>query len=167
MNKTSLPCSSAAFSSLSADILRLGKHLRFQAHGMSMRPLVRDGDFVLFEPLADTPARVADVVLCRTGVGGIVVHRVIRRQVSADGCSYLVQGDQAAASDGWIGQEEIYGVLVSLERGGVSIPMRSLRMRLLAGLAALRSRQRLQNRNVSSIIVRLFKRLPVFGIFLN
>jgi hypothetical protein len=136
---TGLPCTSAAFAGLSADILRHGKSLRFRARGASMHPLVQDGDTLLVHPLDAGVVRVGDVVLCSSGLDRVLVHRVLHRRMNSQGYSYLVQGDQMLSPDGWIPQAQVYGQVAGIERAGKRIDMRRPVMRVLGWLAVLRS----------------------------
>lgn len=162
-----IACSSPDFSGLSAEILRLGKSLRFQARGHSMQPLVRDGDILLVKPLGGRLPRVGDVVLCVTESSMVLVHRVIRRQLRSHDYYFLVQGDQVAQPDGWIQQAQIYGKVETIERDGSQIYMASLAMRFLSVMAVLRSRWHFGTSVFSHQLIRLLKRVPIFSIFLT
>jgi len=138
-----IPCTSAAFAELSAEILQAGAALRFRARGASMAPLVRDGDVLLVRPVTPGAVRVGDVVLCTLGSGAparVVVHRVVRRLAGPDGCQFMVQGDAVARPDGVIGEAQIYGRVTAIERDAARIDMDQPMMRMLGWLAALRSR---------------------------
>ena len=139
---TGLPCTSAAFAGLSADILQHGKSLRFRARGASMQPLVRDGDCLLVQPVEAGRVRVGDVVLCSSQADHVVVHRVLRRQPGLEGYVFLVQGDQVAQPDGWIPQAQVYGRVTALERAGITINMHQPLAKVLGWLTALRSLSR-------------------------
>ena len=45
-------------------LLRAGHTLRFRAAGQSMRPFLRDGDFLTIVPAAPTDCQPGDIVLC-------------------------------------------------------------------------------------------------------
>jgi signal peptidase I len=166
-NPASLPCTSPAFAGLSSDILQHGKSLRFKARGMSMRPLVQDGDTLVVQPVEARQIRAGDVVLCSIQEDCVVVHRVLRRLPEADGFTFLVQGDQAAQPDGWIPQAQVYGRVAAIERAGVPIDMYQPVMRLLGWLAVLRSRRQLGHRRWVLLATQLARRLPVFYRYLE
>ena len=162
-----IACSSPDFLGLSAEVLHLGKSLRFQARGHSMQPLVRDGDILLVKPLGERLPRVGDVVLCVTEPGMVLAHRVIRRRLHPVGNHYLVQGDRVSQPDGWIPQARIYGRVAAIEREDNQLNMDSMEMRILSAMAVLRSRWHLGASAFSHHIIRLVKRVPIFSIFLT
>lgn len=168
MTETSvIACSSPDFSGLSAEVLRLGKSLRFQARGHSMQPLVRDGDILLVKPLGERLPRVGDVVLCVTESSTVLVHRVIRRQLHSEGYRYLVQGDKVSQPDGWIPRTQIYGRVAAIEREGSEINIKNPVMRFISAMAVLRSRWHFGASAFSHQLIRLLKRVPIFSIFLT
>jgi signal peptidase I len=163
---TSVPCDSAAFAELSGEILRAGKSLRFQAHGTSMLPLVRDGDILLVQPLAARAVGLGDLVLFCREPGQVVVHRVIRVQAGPQGRRYTVQGDAVAQPDGSIPEAQVYGRVAALDRGSEHIDMDRAVVRVLGWLAALRSRGRWGRGRGPRLARWLVKRLPGFSRYL-
>jgi len=162
----SIPCTSAAFAELSAEVLRSGKALRFRAPGVSMSPLVRDGDVLLVRPVHPATVRIADLVLCSSEAGRVVVHRVIRKEVGQEGRWFTVQGDAAARADGAMPEAQVYGRVTAIERGAAKIDLDRPVMRMLGWLAALRSRWNLGRAPGFWLATRLVKRLPVFSRYL-
>lgn len=162
-----LPCTLAAFSELSAEILCLGKSIRFEARGSSMDPLLRDGDILLVEPVKQRLLRVGEVVICSNHSGNVIVHRVLRRQVRSDGAYYLVQGDQALQPDGWIPQGKVYGRVRSIDRGNTHINMRNLLLRLLGMVAVLRSRGQIGRNGINHFVSKIARQLPLLNDFLS
>jgi signal peptidase I len=67
------------FLELSRDILEKGKSIRFQARGWSMRPFIRDGDFVTVSPAENSSIRKGDVVFYSTPKNKAMAHRVIHK----------------------------------------------------------------------------------------
>ncbi len=51
---------------LSKDLFRKGKSARFQAKGWSMRPFIRDGDFIVVSPLENSSIKAGDMVFYLT-----------------------------------------------------------------------------------------------------
>ena len=51
---------------LSRDFLRKGKSVRFQAKGWSMRPFIRDGDFIVVSPIENSSIKTGDMVFYLT-----------------------------------------------------------------------------------------------------
>jgi hypothetical protein len=162
----SIPCTSAAFAQLSAEILRAGKALRFRARGASMQPLLRDGDVLLVQPMGSRPVQLGDVVLCSGEAGHVVVHRVVRRLAGPDSPLFTVQGDQLPRPDGALRGVQVYGRVVAIERSGAHIALDWPLMRMLSVLAVLRSRWNLGRLIWPPLVSRLVKRLPVLSRYL-
>jgi signal peptidase I len=163
---TSIPCTSASFAELSAEVLRAGKTLRFRARGASMAPLVRDGDVLLVQPVGMRSVRVGDVVLCSSAPGRIVVHRVVRRLTGPTGRCLVVQGDQIAQPDGVIPGAQVYGRVVSIERAGAQIDTNAPVMRALGALGVVRSRWHLGRGRWFGLAGRLVSKLPGLSKYL-
>lgn len=145
----------------------MGKSVRFQARGVSMKPLVRDGDVLVVEPLGQDQPRVGEVVLCSTASERMVVHRVIRRQIK-NGIQYSqVQGDQIPQADGWMSDEEVLGRVTTLERDGRVIKMDGIVMRALGRYAAFRSRRGAGQIQLSGFGGKIARSLPFIGDFLK
>lgn len=166
-----VPCTVAAFVALSAEILRAGAAVRFQAHGASMSPLVRDGDVLLIRPVSPDALRVGDVVLCGREPDRAVVHRVIRVTTHPDGPRFTVQGDALPKPDGTFPAAQIYGRVAVIERGGKQIVLDGPAMRLLGWAAVLRSRRRLGRgdgrRRPYRLASQAVKRLPGLRRYLS
>ena len=114
------------FGALSAAVLERGDSLRFRACGNSMRPFICDGDVLLVRSGLET--RPGDVVLCRTGDGRLLAHRVARVDRQSRPRSILLQGDACPWPDGLVPVDNVLGRVVAVERG-------ARRVRLDAGLS--------------------------------
>ncbi|MDT8381833.1 MAG: S24/S26 family peptidase [Brevefilum sp.] len=164
---TDKPWSDADVCDLTRDLLRMGKSVRFQARGMSMKPLVRDGDILLIEPLGQRLPRLGDVVLCQTAKGRVLAHRVIGRQGKPGVYTYLIQGDRAAHSDGWMELEQIWGRVSKLERGDRVINLENPFVKALGKYAAYRSRFCLGGTKLHTFGAMIAKKLPFIGTLIN
>jgi len=147
INKIS--CTAADFAGLSAELLRLGKVVRFQARGNSMQPLLRDGDILSVSPVDHDQIRVGDVLMCSSQQNFIVVHRVISKQTKFKECRFLVKGDHAEKPDGWIQASQVYGRIIAFERQGKKIGLETLTMKTL-GLMVVFNSHRAIGRMVTS-----------------
>ena len=161
-----LPCSLDTFTGLCCEILEQGRSLRFQARGQSMRPLIRDGDTLLVEPVGVDGVKVSEVVICSIRPGKLVVHRVIRKSPVVGGSRYLIQGDQATHPDGWIHQAQVYGRVTAIERHGRKILVCQPIFKFLSWMAVLRSRGSLGKGTQFINTIQWVKRLPIFYRFL-
>lgn len=162
----SIPCTSTAFAELSAEILRAGVALRFRARGASMLPLVRDGDVVHVRPVCPNKLRVADVVLCCSHPGRVVVHRVVGKRAGPEGVRFTVQGDQVSRPDGQIPAAQVYGRVTAIERAGATLAMDRPAMRTLGWLAVLRSRWNVGRSGRFQLARQFIKRLPGLSKYL-
>ena len=163
---TILPCTAAEFGDLSADLLKMGKQVRFRATGTSMHPLVRNGDTLLISPCPPSGIRLGDIVLCTGAFQHVVVHRVIRRRFGRQGARFLIQGDQAPRPDGWLEQTDIYGRLEEITRDGNRITT-SGRFRFLGLLIVLAYRLGLRYTTPATWFSGLLKHLPAFSGYLD
>ncbi|MCU0488759.1 MAG: S24/S26 family peptidase [Anaerolineales bacterium] len=121
---------------LATEILASGASVHFRARGVSMRPIIRDGDLLEITPLASHPPRLGDILLFKLANRQLLVHRVIRTRPHAAGRQFLLQGDAAIFTDGWITAEVVLGKVTAIERNGNLIRLDRLHQRLLAILVA-------------------------------
>ena len=76
-----------------------GKPFRFQVHGSSMYPCIKDLDIITISPLSSGHPRMGDVVaFISPGTEKLVVHRVVGWKEN----KFLIRGDNAPKSDGQI-----------------------------------------------------------------
>ena len=126
-----LQCRSSVLSALSSEILGKGHRLRFQAHGWSMTPFVRDGDVLEVMPASGMELQPGDVVFRRTSTGGMVAHRLITRR-RCDGQEILfTKGDAARRLDAPVSAEDIVGKVVAIERDGKRVDLEAFPARWL------------------------------------
>lgn len=83
---------------LSRDILEKGKSVRFQAKGWSMRPFIRDGDFIVVSPIENSSIKTGDVVFYLTTENKVIVHRVIKKYKKKGRMTVLIKGDASFSS---------------------------------------------------------------------
>ena len=82
--------------------------------GDSMRPLIRRGrDYVTIVPI-DRTVQKGDVVLFCGGPERFVVHRVWK----VDGDRVQTLGDNCVNPDPWMPLEDVWGLVVKMERDG-------------------------------------------------
>ena len=108
-----------------ADLLARGHAVEFRVHGDSMHPVIREEDVLHVEPSPDY--RVGDVVLVLAD-RGLTAHRV----VSLD--DYVItRGDNTPADDAPVARSRVLGVVTSVDRAGVRLPVHAERwpLRLL------------------------------------
>lgn len=166
----SISCTSTDFAQLSAELLGAGTAVRFEAHGGSMSPLVRDGDMLTVRPADPGSIWLGDLVLATDEHGRPLVHRVIRRTTGREGVRFTVQGDQVSRPDGVIPATRVYGRVTAIERAGSTIEVNQPALRMLGWVAALRSRWGLNCRQGCSrpyqLAAQVLRKLPAFSKYL-
>ena len=103
---------------LSRDILEKGKSVRFQAKGWSMRPFIRDGDFIVVSPIENSSIKTGDVVFYLTTENKVIVHRVIRKYKKKGRMTVLIKGDASFSSPEKVEIQNVLGKVVAVERNG-------------------------------------------------
>ena len=88
--------------------------MKIPLHGSSMKPLIRpERDIVTIMPLIRAPM-IGDIVLFRRIDGKNIVHRVYK--ISSDWIQ--TWGDNCRNADAPIKRNDIYGIIVSVEKRG-------------------------------------------------
>jgi len=163
----SISCTSTDFAQLSAELLGAGTAVRFEAHGGSMSPLVRDGDVLTVRPADPGSIRLGDLVLVTDEHGCPLVHRVVRRAAGPEGIRLTVQGDQVSRPHGVIPATRVYGRVTAIKRAGRRIDVNRPSLRALGLAAALRSRWNLRRGHGGSRAYRLaagwVRKMPAFS----
>ena len=106
------------FLNLSRDMLEQGKSVRFQAKGWSMRPFIRDGDFITVSPVENSSIKIGDVVFYSTTENKIIVHRVIGKHRKDGRMTMLIKGDATFGLPDKVDSRDILGKVVAIERNG-------------------------------------------------
>jgi hypothetical protein len=110
--------------------LDAGGELRLAVTGRSMRPILREGDYLVVRPFRGPP-RVGEVVVYARG-GQIWAHRLLAR--SPSGNFLLTKGDARGRPDAPLSPGDLIGRAVAVERAGRLLGLGGLASRL-AGLA--------------------------------
>jgi hypothetical protein len=117
--------------------------------GLSMRPSIRGGEWIVVRRAGTEEMNVGDVVIYQVG-NTFVAHRVIRKR-DQDGCLYLtVKGDAHLAAEGEIAAGEVVARVVALRKADKRIDLNHPRWRLVNRLIAL----------YSSWVDRLYRGVP-------
>ena len=123
--------------------------------GDSMRPLIRRGkDPVTILPLS-RPLKISDVVLFQGGPGRYVVHRV--RKIRENRVQTL--GDNCWNPDRWMPLENVWGLVIRMERNGHVIRLDSSLARFLGRVWMAFHPIRLLYRRCRSLAARIIKKL--------
>ncbi|MBW2646981.1 MAG: signal peptidase I [Deltaproteobacteria bacterium] len=106
------------FLTISKELFEQGKSVRFEARGWSMRPLIRDGDFVIARPIDSTSVKIGDIVFYITDNNGILVHRIIGLRRDDGEMTAMIKGDACFGPPDNVPVQNIFGRVVSIERKG-------------------------------------------------
>jgi signal peptidase I len=80
------------------DLAAEGRSAEMPVRGISMRPMLRDGDRVRVVPATASDVRVGDVVIL-AGSTGPIIHRLVGWWPSRDGWYLLTKGDGSPRLD--------------------------------------------------------------------
>jgi phage repressor protein C with HTH and peptisase S24 domain len=118
------------------DLLARGITVRFQAHGDSMYPLIRSGDYLVVAPVELARVSVGEIVLTLTA-RGLTAHRVM----TIDGATLTTRGDNSLTADAAIAAPQLLGRVVAIERNGRSLaPGGAMKAAVIRALRKLRRR---------------------------
>ena len=107
----------------------------FHARGLSMDPLIREGDIVLLKPVEENIIRLGDILAFKQKDSQIITgHRLIKVTRFPDRVSYILQGDFSTSGGDEILYEDIIGKVVGLMREGRVFAMDTLYDRILKNI---------------------------------
>ena len=123
--------------------LKEGKSIRFMAHGSSMSPFIRDGDYLMISPVKAEAVRLGDVVLAflqdkvesngaeEIFASKVVAHRIVRVENKAGHPKvFVLKGDALPGQGDRITPGGLLGRVESFERDGKKIMVNSFRNRM-------------------------------------
>ncbi|RBP03172.1 signal peptidase I [Rossellomorea aquimaris] len=93
------------------------------AEGMSMYPLIKEGDVCRFISLKEVTVRKGDIILFQDSSGKLVAHRFLCIQFSENVGMYLFKGDTNVGFDVPISDEQMIGKLVKIRKGDVVLSL--------------------------------------------
>ena len=89
--------------------LKKGETVSFRPRGHSMKGRIESGQLCTVEPLGDRVPAVGEIVLCK--VNGTQYLHLVK---AVQGSRFLI-GNNRGGTNGWIGMNAIYGVLLRVE----------------------------------------------------
>ena len=99
------------------DLVAQGRPVTLPVWGISMLPMLRDGDRVQVVPVTGARARVGDIVV-RAESSGPVIHRVVGWWPSRAAWRLLTKGDGSLRLDPPLRVERVVGRVVARVRDG-------------------------------------------------
>src|ERR1700683_4289822 len=103
---------SPAFETLARELLNQGLSVRFEAHGASMSPVIRDREIVHVTPVIVSKLRKGDIVLTK-GHSGFRVHRLVL--IHPDKNFFITRGDCGQEDDPPVRADQILGMVLAKE----------------------------------------------------
>lgn len=107
------------FDGISQAVLEAGGRLRFEAHGFSMHPLLKNNDVITVRPANDAELAPGAIVLCRSAHNGLIVHRIAENDYrdSPDDSLLLIRGDASPEGAQLVSKDDVLGIISHVERG--------------------------------------------------
>ena len=124
------------FSELSDDILYQGGYLRFEAHGSSMSPFIRDGDMLTVQPVEASALKVGDVAFYKAEFGQLIAHRVVAKRAQDSQLTLVIRGNAPCCEDDIVPAIQILGRVTKLQRGEKMIRLDQRRWQVISMLCA-------------------------------
>jgi uncharacterized repeat protein (TIGR01451 family) len=103
---------SEVFEAVVRELLSKGLSVRFQAHGASMSPAIRDGEFVEVTPVIVSKLRKDDIVLAKSNYG-FRLHRIVFADFARD--VFITRGDCGQENDPALTGAQILGLAKAKE----------------------------------------------------
>jgi signal peptidase I len=103
---------------MSLTLLAEGKTIRIKAHGYSMYPAIKPGSLILIEPLGKKGNPVRGEIVALKRENGLVVHRVMKREIINGITYYKTRGDSNSRADASVSIDKIAGRIVKSEPTG-------------------------------------------------
>lgn len=118
------------------EVIERDEDVPLKTFGLSMRPAIYGGEWVVVRRVSAEKVRIGDVVIYQAG-NVFVAHRVIRKRVQDGRVYFTVKGDAHLEAEGEIALEEIVAKVVALQKMDKRIDMDRPRWRLANRMIAL------------------------------
>ncbi len=124
-------------------------------YGVSMQPMLRQGENPIVISKITSPLKKRDVILFRCESGKYLLHRIIKKKKNG----YLTRGDNNLFNDGIIKEEQIKGILTGYYEGEKYIDCQNnLRYRVYSFFTPLRYFRKKISIKVRSFVPKFIKR---------
>lgn len=117
-------------------LLEAGKSIRFQAHGRSMAPFIRDGDTLTIEPAKPSDLRRGAILFCSAPDNRFLCHRILSLRRHKGVITAYTRGDALTGQREAIPEAAILGLVVASQRNGKSNRLDTLSSRFIGQLWA-------------------------------
>lgn len=109
------PNDAAVFLLLERSIEKSGS-IELPAEGISMLPLIREGDICRFVPCRMEDLQLGDICLYQASTGQVIAHRFVRMETEKE-LPYIFKGDSNLGEDAPIAYTQVIGRLTHIRRG--------------------------------------------------
>ena len=144
---------------MSQELLDRGGLLRFQAHGRSMHPFIKNGDIILVEPRNGNSVDVGDIIFYRRPDGSSAAHRLVKITGKKDGLTLITKGDSLKYLDTPVTSEQVMGRVITIEGCGREFRLNGWRGCVFGRLVAWTARGRYPNQRRVVRFIDKFGRL--------
>jgi signal peptidase I len=142
---------------LSRELLDRGGLLRFQAHGRSMYPFIKNGDVILVEPRNGDSVGIGDIIFYRRQDDSLAAHRLIKITRRKNRTILFTKGDSLRYTDPPVTGGQVMGRVIMIEGSGRQFKLNNWPGHVFARLVAWTARGRYPNQR------RLVRYIDRFG----
>ncbi|MBU0633575.1 MAG: signal peptidase I [Candidatus Omnitrophica bacterium] len=146
---------------LSEALLEQNQEFRLLAKGLSMRPNIREGDFLYIQPVKGGDIQNGDIIFFRDAGQRPVIHRVVKKDIVNNETIIFTQGDAMLWAES-LNPNQVLGKVKLIERAGRKIDINSRMQRAGNFINRWRYRLFLKTRNISG---RILSRIQGGGIY--
>ena len=101
-------------------LLKSGTKVRLRLSGNSMFPTIRANDTGIVAPISDIDLKIGRVVVFASN-GRWIAHRLVSIRQDAERKVFIAQGDSVPKADKPICEEDIVGIIETVERKGITL----------------------------------------------
>jgi signal peptidase len=124
----SLPEHHAALFALIKQKMASAGWIELPALGCSMFPLIREGNKCCFHAIPPQAIQKGDILLYKSASGGLIAHRFCSVEEENRKRMYLCKGDTNLGYDQLIAEDQILGILYSIQTDTHHLHMTDLRV---------------------------------------
>lgn len=135
-SRSMLGLSTASLIDISEEIINQQRSVRFSVSGLSMYPFINSGDVIEVEPVEISLISPGEIIFFKNAAGHAFVHRVIRKEVNADGVFLVTKGDAFRGVDLPVSGKQILGRVTSVEGSGRKVDWTKFRMKTFGSALA-------------------------------
>ena len=123
MPEKELTTDPTGFLELSQELLERGGRLRFQAHGRSMHPFIKNGDIIVVEPKNGRSVNAGDIIFYHRPDGSPTIHRLVKIHSGKDRTVLITKGDALGSVDPPVNSEQVLGRVIIIQGNGRTIKL--------------------------------------------